>query len=238
LLQAFGDDGPAPYVPAGGWKREASSTSIFAKRWNSFTPASRDVRALSYLAQRGFWNPRATADRFDLRVGTGRYAARLWFPLTAQDGEVVGYTGRAFGDRQPRYLTEAVEATLYLPEWLSPDARVSILVEGPVDALKLADATGLRYDYGVAAFCGLAITSRKRLMLLSLAKATPTFFVVLDSTVSAVDANKLRKELETLPLACLPQRLALPPGIDDPGEMSSAEIDAWLSATGIAEIAK
>jgi hypothetical protein len=56
--------------------------------------------------------------------------------------------------------------------------------------------------------------------------------------VSAVDANKLVKELRMFPTLTHLQRLALLPGIDDPGEMSSAEVERWLRQTGIADMAK
>jgi hypothetical protein len=207
--------------------------SAIARRWQSFTPASRDRRALDYLSTRKFWNPKRTAETFDLRVGTGRWSGRLWFPLTF-GSEIVGFTGRAMNGHEPRYLTESSDTVLYLPTPLSADARAAVIVEGPIDALKLADSILARYDLGVAALLGLTLSGSKKSVLMAIAKAVPDLFVALDSTVPAADANRLVNEARPVRF----KRLSLPSGIDDPGEMSGEEVDRWLEETGIAALVK
>jgi hypothetical protein len=214
--------------------------SRFAQRWASFAPAAHDARALEYLRARHFWHPRRTAETFDLRVGRGNYAARLWFPLLAGEDEVVGFTGRAMTDIQPRYYTETATHVLYIPRAPRPNDRIIILVEGPFDALRLADATIDRYDVFVAALCGAALTETKKRQVRWLSDTIPRLFLVLDrilsdatktpteindAQITAVDANRLVKELHI----STGQRTELPEGIKDPGEMTNHDIYQWLN---------
>jgi hypothetical protein len=230
LLASFGGVVSTPFSE----RRPPKQAGPFAHRWDTFQPATFDREALDYLALRGFWRPAATALQFDLRVGFGRWAGRLWFPITYADA-IIGYTGRSMRGHQPKYLTEAADTVMYLPS--SPQgAKLLIIVEGPIDALRLADFMLDRYNIFVTALCGLAITPTKRLQLLALARLIPYFFVVLDSSVSAVNANRLVTQLATLPIMGV-RRLNLPPGIDDPGEMSGEEVELWLRETGLANLA-
>ena len=221
-------------------ERPQADLNIFAKRWATFRPAALDAEARDYLRLRGFWNPVRTANRFDLRVASGHHAGRLWFPFY-YGNDVAGYTGRSMRGHQIRYMTEAASTYLYLPRLPYDTDRLILLVEGPLDALRLADATEDRYDLLTAALCGLSLTPDKRLQLWSLAKLIPQVFIVPDSTVSVQDANRLRKELHALAygqgiVEARVRRLDLPPGIDDPGEMTGEDIELWLRATGIAKL--
>jgi hypothetical protein len=216
--------------------------SSHVTRWNSFSPAQYDLEACLYLTQRGFWQPAVTAANFNLRVGKGRYATRLWFPISYGNA-IVGYTGRAMRNQTPKYFTETAENCLYLPmpEFAENPAgnppQLLIIVEGPMDALRLADFMQRRYNIALAALCGLSLSQSKRLQLLALAKLIPQFFVVLDSAVPVTNTNKLIAELRMLPLSIL-KRLTLPPGVDDPGAMNGGEIELWLTETGLAAMAQ
>jgi hypothetical protein len=207
-------------------------TPVLAQRWaRRLKPATGDDRALDYLWRRRFDDPGRTARDFDLRVGEGRWGGRLWLKLTEPSGAVIGFTGRAMDDwRQPRYYTEAEKAGLYIPRPPSPRHRLGILVEGPIDALKIADATRRRYNLFVAALCGLTITGNRRLQLSEIARQVPWFAVALDSSVWTTDAQKLISELRAVPALGRVTRLALPPDKDDPGEMTTLEVEQWLSA--------
>jgi hypothetical protein len=238
LLERYGG---APAVPRDAPAQPRVPPTQYAKQWALFRPAASDTEACAYLAKRGFWNPARTARAFDLRVGEGRYAGRLWFPFLHGKG-VAGYTGRAMRARGPRYMTEALGALLYMPRLPFDSDKVIVLVEGPIDALRLADAALDRYNLFVAALCGLSMSPDKRLQLAALARLLPRLFVVLDSTVSPVNVNRLRRELN----ACLSgdgkawdrvRRLDLPPGVDDPGAMTGEQTEQWLMQTGLARLA-
>lgn len=235
LLEAYGGT-PARRVE----QAEPVPTTPYAKRWDTFKQAATDPAACAYLAARGFWNPVRTARTYDLRVGVGRYGGRLWFPYR-YGTDIVGYTGRAMHGREPRYLTEAASSYLYLPRLPFRTDKAIVLVEGPIDALRLADATQERYALFVAALCGLSITPTKRRQLSSAARLIPRFFVVLDSSVQSPAVNNVLRELGAVVtgsgvLKDRVRRLELPPGIDDPGEMSGEDIERWLRQTGLAEL--
>lgn len=205
--------------------------STLAGEWQRFRPASSDPDTMAYLARRGFATPERTADTFDLRVGTNTRARRLWFKLTNLQGQVTGFTGRAIDAwRQPRYYTEATETGLYMPRQPTGSHRQAILVEGPMDALRVAEATQRRRNLFVAALCGMAITSNKRMQLVEIAKTTPNFAVALDSTVWATDAQRIITELRTIPALGKITRLAMPANVDDPGDMTNLQVERWLTA--------
>ena len=210
--------------------------TVFAKRWDDFAPAADDDEACDYLKRRGFWHPQRTARIFDLRVGQGKYAGRLWFPFR-YGAAVAGFTGRSMRNREPRYYTEAAGTYLYLPELPYDTDRTLILVEGPIDALRLADAINGRYDLALAALCGLTITPDKRTHLAALAGALSHFFVALDSTVEPIIVNRLMAHLNTFQFRHITvERLDLPAGVDDPGDMTGEQIETWLLQTGVTQL--
>jgi hypothetical protein len=201
-----------------------------ARRWDFLTPAAADDAALAYLAGRNFPEPLRTAREFDLRVGRGKWGGRIWFKLADLAGNVVGFTGRAMSPRlEPRYYTEVAQPVLYIPKPPTRAQRIGIFVEGPFDALRLADAARRRQNVFVAALCGLSITGSKRLQLGEIARSVPQFAIALDSSVWSTDAQRLIAEVRAVPLVSRVARLPLPPDEDDPGGMSNAAVDRWLS---------
>lgn len=236
LIERYGGTA-APHAPTSPPRHPPSA---LAQRWERmFRPAADDRAALDYLTARRFDSPVATCDRYDLRVASGRWAGRLWFPLHDIDGLIVGYTGRAMRGQDPRYLTETSEAALYTPRPIPEGATTAILVEGPFDALRIADAldTATRRDpapgYGpahpqggavhVVALCGLSLTG-KHFDLFALSRHLPRFLVALDQTVDEAAANRLIDTLKSR----RKYRLPLPVGYDDAAEMTNSEIKTWL----------
>jgi hypothetical protein len=202
----------------------------FPYRWKQLTPAGDSLEALSYLASRHFPDPARTVKEFDLRVGTGKWARRLWFGLRDLAGSVTGFTGRALTPGlSPRYYTESPQPVLYFPRSLNRDHRLALLVEGPIDALRVADVTGRRRNLLIVALCGLSATGHRRLQLTQLAKRVPSFAIALDSGVESVQREKLMNELRAIPALGKITRLKMPAHIDDPGEMTNSEIERWLS---------
>ncbi|MBO0736427.1 MAG: hypothetical protein J2P48_07645 [Alphaproteobacteria bacterium] len=202
----------------------------YAQRWETFKPAQFDPEALRYLAGRGFPDPEGLCERFDLRTGTGKWAGRLWFPLRDLGGGLLGFTGRTMRDYlEPRYWTQATEVGLYLPELPGPEHSRLLLVEGPVDALRVAGVAIDRYnELCVAALCGLAIRGLRLVQLKALAHSLPDCLVSLDASVSRLNANKLIADLKVAPWRTI-RRFPLPAGADDPGGMTDDEVARWLS---------
>lgn len=224
LINAFGGtaNGPPPPRPA---RYEQSEV---AQRWRFFEPA--DTAALDYLSRRGFTDPTRTAKDFDLRTGRGKWARRIWFKLTDLDHQIIGFTGRAIDNwREPRYYAEAAETGLYWPRYPADHHNLAILVEGPIDALRIADATRRRRNLFVAALNGLSVGGNKRMQLSHIAQTTPRFAVALDRAVSASQAQRLIDELRMIPALGKITRLAMPAMVDDPGTMSNLGVEQWLA---------
>jgi hypothetical protein len=204
--------------------------SLSLQQWRRLTPASDSQDALDYLYRRHFTDPERTVKEFDLRVGSGRWARRLWFKLTDVTGSIVGVTGRALDDwRSPRYFTEAPEAALYLPRTPNNQHRLALLVEGPMDALRTADVTQRRRNLLVIALNGLSTRGTRRMQLSLLARTVSSFAVAFDASVPTHARERLIHELRAIPRLGKITRLRMPPGIDDPGEMTNSDIERWLS---------
>jgi len=242
LLRALGVRGDIDDLLAefGGTGKGTRPTSLpprsaipLAQRWERLPPAVTDPEALAYLERRNFPDPARTCREFDLRTGLNTMSRRVWFGLRGLDGAVVGFTGRAIDDwRQPRYYTEAAEPVLYMPRLPDSRHRLALVVEGPFDALRIADATRRRYNIFVAALCGLAgVTGNKRLQLAEIARTVPHFAVALDSSVWAVDADAqhVMDELRAIPAIGRVTQLPPPPEVADPGEMTDRQVERWLS---------
>jgi hypothetical protein len=203
--------------------------SSLETQWREFEPLDDD--GLQYLHDRHFRLPSATAHEFDLRRGRNHWARRIWFKLSDLDGSIIGITGRTIdGWRQPRYYNfRGQETALYMPRLPTAEHTLGLLVEGPFDALRVADATARRRNLFVAALCGLSLTGKKREQLAAIAKLIPHLAVAVDRTVSPPAAFNMVRELRLLPLVGKVRRLAMPAEIDDPGAMNNHEVEKWLS---------
>jgi hypothetical protein len=235
LLKLYGYNGSGRPPPTG--VREGGPSAIRPAlhggppfRWSQFTPAADNDEALDYLWGRNFPDPEKTCREFDLRIGRGKWARRLWFKLTDLAGNIVGFTGRTFDEwREPRYYTEAPGAQLYLPKLPNHHHRLGLCVEGPIDTLRIADVTQRRRNLLIIGLMGLSATGHRRLLLSQIARTVPVFVVALDATVWPVDAQRLMSEVRAIPAIGRVSRLAMPPDRDDPGEMSNTDVEQWLS---------
>ena len=239
LIERYGGTPGRTYQPPPE-PQPAHQPNAHASRWERlFRPAADSREALDYLAERGFKRPVSTCERYDLRTAAGRWAGRLWFPLRDTDEQIVGYTGRAMRGQAPRYFTQTSETTLYAPRPVPEGATTAIIVEGPFDALRIADALDTAtpdepapgyspaYPFGgavhVVALCGLSLTGN-HFDLFALSRHLPRFLVALDASVDKGAANQLIRQLKARRL----YRLPLPAGYDDAAEMDNDAIRHWL----------
>jgi hypothetical protein len=176
-------------------------------------PMKRAHRA--YLRERGFrpdtveslWGVRATGP-------VGRLAWRLWIPIEL-DGEVVSWTTRAVGDRQPRYVSAGPDEesvnhkTLLYGDDLAGHSVV--VVEGPLDAWAVGP--------GAVAVMGLIVSPRQVERIAS----RPVRAVCFDSTPDALRrAERLAVVLQQYPGDT--HIIELETG-DDPADADPGEIE-------------
>lgn len=154
---------------------------------------------------------------YDLHCATGgTWAGRLIMPYY-MDGQLVTWTGRAIGRAEVRYKDLSVDEsllapkhTLYNHDALIEGGRVLVIVEGPMDAMKL-DFYGR--PYGVRAV-GLSTNSMQDDQAYLLAESCQQFDrlgVMMDraSAVSIADSMRMRNALSFLGR---PVQSLLPPG--------------------------
>jgi hypothetical protein len=224
LLRDYSDDSPPPRT-----LRLRETTG-----WESLASAADYPAALTYLSGRGLAPPAVLARRYDMRFATvGRHAWRVLLPLHL-NFTVVGWTGRAIGPRQsPRYLTNDPSdgASLYIPAYPTKATHTIVIVEGPFDALAIADAYHPVQDITAIALTGLNIGRLRREHLgdvIGLAHK-PNVLVTLDEDQSTYTSENLKDVLAHA--TGLPQagNFPLPSGVKDAGEMTRSQIRTWLT---------
>ena len=210
---------------------EVQAPSELARKWSFFRPASESAPMTEYLTTRGFDAPASVANRYDLRYAPGGiWSLRLLLPFFVQD-ELLGWTGRTVAPRLvPKYLNEGATSagTVYQPRIAR---RRVILVEGPLDALKVAVATEDR-DISVIALTGKALPTARVINIARLIGNAERLSVCLDADANPAEAMSLFQEvrggLAFSRRTCIVDVLRLPQGFKDPGEMPLAVIREWL----------
>jgi hypothetical protein len=204
---------------------EKPAPAAVASAWDRMLPASESPAMMEYLRSRGFDDPHAVAERYDLRyTGRSKHAGRLLIPL--HDGQMqTSWTGRAIlPDVQPKYKMQEIEAEglICCPR---PPRREMVLVEGPIDALKLAVAGELTNTYPVA-LTGLHLGGARLWRIAALGARRG--FLALDSTTGYTIASRMLAELRMAMPDTSWRRAALPADYKDAGELPLAEATDWL----------
>jgi hypothetical protein len=216
---------PAPAFVAAA----ASTIARTQQRFAALAPAWQSDWHLDYLRERGFTNPVFVAKRYELRyAAVGSWAARLLLPLYGAANSIVSWSGRALrSDLQPRYLVEKYDG---MPAYLAGDSSGDrlILVEGPLDALKINAALSLRgvTHTTAVALCGTALTSGKALIL---AKRKPRRIeICLDAEVSLAKVQSAVYNLQQCCRSTTISRRKLPVGVADAAELNEDDAYNWL----------
>ncbi len=223
LLNAYGSE-TAVVAP------ERPVTRVVAnKEWERFVSAESSSECVDYLAQRGFANPAVTIRRYDLRYAPeGRWARRLLLPLR-EAGDVISWTGRAVRENvSPKYLMQSVEnpGLLYVPS--AARAHTMVVVEGPLDALKVAagvEGMGIM----AVALVGKSLGPSKLWRLHKLSEGCARCLVALDSDVSISYVYNVVRELAGALDIRYVQRWPIHTGYKDPAEMTTRGIVKWLT---------
>ena len=195
------------------------------KKWNSFAPASENDEGMAYLLKRGFDFPEKVADRYNLRYATkGEHRNRVLFPLSTTDA-VVGWTGRALrANMVPRYWSICEEPHTCFAGEIADNVPTLILVEGPVDALKVNYCLP-----GIAtsvALCGKSLSPDRMALLQHMEYRN--ILVTLDYGVSVRASISIINELRQTCRNSQIRRAALPSTVKDPGEFTVETATTWF----------
>jgi hypothetical protein len=208
--------------------------SLVQRSWNRFHPL-QDIghqhgQALDYLQSRGFMTPRAVAALYGLRYAKeGQWAGRVLFPFKTPTNELYTWAGRAvWPEITPPYLMEdeKVGGACYEPR---AARSTCVIVEGPMDALKVCAATE-QQDISALALCGKYLDASKLIRIRAALRNSDAILVALDDDVAV--ATQVYHIIDLLKSAVgMGKRVVrkrMPIGVGDPGEMSYAQVREWL----------
>jgi hypothetical protein len=224
LLRSYSDDSP----PA------RTERHIDTTEWDRFESATEHPVAVDYLASRCIDPPRLVARRYDLRYGgnSGLHSWRILLPLHL-NGAIIGWTGRAIRDQEPRYRANdpSYGASLYIPAFPTEATHTIVIVEGPFDAIAITDAYYSTGEIIAIAIEGLNVSPRRLLHLADVIGLVekPRVLLMLDADQDRNTVENFKKLLVRGSTIPHPESFLLPPGFKDAGEMSRDEIRAWFN---------
>ena len=212
-----------------------SRSNIWPSDFQLIAPTGASRLHWQYLLGRGFpqQSLRLLVNDYGLSyTRMGHQSWRIIFPYFVQ-AKVVTWTGRAIAPSSARYLDQPTDAaitpvkkTLYNHDALLDGGKVLIIVEGPVDVLKV-DAFGR--EVGVRAV-GMSTASISDEQAHLLAWARPAFdrcILMSDQKVSGLgitDSMKLKQALGFIPDL---ESQSPPFGLKDTGELNHVDAVIW-----------
>lgn len=206
--------------------------------WRPLSPGGMTRRHWDYMVtQRDFdeCDFPEVVDAYGLgAVTSGRHAHRVLLPYIMH-GQMVAYTGRAIrADMELRYLDLkhdlcVVEPrhTFYNHDAMLHPARWLIVVEGPLDALKL-DAYGKRFGVRAVAMSTNSISTQQLYMLHEHASAFQNLGCMMDASLGGVDNMRIMQELRFIRPDV--RALAPPARLKDAGAARAAQIEDFARA--------
>jgi hypothetical protein len=195
--------------------------------WAQFPSCTNSDYYLQYIRSRLFDDPMRVAAAYDLRYSpAGRWADRLLMPVR-WDGAFTTWIGRATRpDLEPRYNNRPCndEGYLYFPR--APRKHL-IIVEGPIDALKLCVALA-EYDVSAVALCNKNLNVSK---VMKLQETGSTYMhLMLDSDSALLDSFQMIRVLARAMPSLYIARFRLPAGFKDAGALTEQQSrEHWMS---------
>lgn len=226
LLRRFQRAGDAP-IP------QRVSTDLQQQRtaWSRFESAGNSREALDYLAARGFPSPRTLCEHFDLRYAqNGQWARRLLIPLH-MDGEIISWTARDMtGRAEQKYLMREVPGfvALCMPDAIKPKPAIAVIVEGPMDALRIAQGTRDARVISIA-LCGKSLGAEKLLQIRKACETCTDILVTMDADAPMSACYQTVAEINSAVNVERVGRAKLPLGVKDPGELPAEGVLQWVN---------
>lgn len=189
--------------------------------------SARCRRHWAYLESRGFDFIGELCEIYNLQMAvSGHWAYRVIIPYEI-DHELVTWTGRAIADSKYRYLDLSVDEslvppkeTLYNYDCIADGGRGLLVVEGPVDALKL-DFYGAGVDIRAVGLSTNSLTDAQLYMLEEARGQFEWLGVMMDNTPTGiVDSMKIADQLRWLGDV---RSIRVPFGKKDGGALSADE---------------
>lgn len=149
-------------------------------------------------------------------------------PVTSADGRVMSWSGRAMlADLEPRYdMPPAPTHDLfYVPR--APRA-ICVVVEGPIDALKIVTGAESLPVWSLA-LLGLSIDDNKLLALVERTRQATELWLLFDQGSDVTLVYRLKEMLAKFRPTLYIRSLRAPIGFKDAGEMPVPVVFDWLA---------
>lgn len=212
---------------------------------DSFIPITTKPRTRkfwNYLYSRGFNGASKAGEDVDvlcefysLKAGTGwRWADRVIIPYY-QDSCLVTWTARAIGPSSARYKDLSIDdsllaakETLYNHDAMLTGGKALVIVEGPIDALKI-DFYGMPWGVRAVALSTNSIQDAQAFLLQGATDKFASILVMLDNKTvgGVVDSMRMRQQLYFLPNVSI---AAIPDGAGDAGELTPEQVIRWAKS--------
>lgn len=188
----------------------------------------------NYLYTRGFDSEDITplCKRYSLMAARyGDFAMRLIIPYFV-DKKLVAWTGRAIAPSVIRYKDLSIEnsvvpvkKTLYNHDVILAGGRALVLVEGPLDALKL-DYYGEPFGVRAVALSTNSLSDSQVYAIEDASQKFDSIIVMMDnkSQFGLVDSMRMKQNLF---FASNLQIMSVPSGKGDAGDLTSNEVREW-----------
>lgn len=192
-------------------------------------------RAWNYLYQRGFDDRdiEPLCHQYDLRTARdGHYANRIIIPYYL-DRKLVAWTARAIGPSEIRYkdlprdlCLVPPKETLFNHDCIAEGGHALVIVEGPLDALKL-DYYGAPFRVRAVGLSTNSVSDEQAAMLAAADDQFDHKLIMMDnaSALGLVDSMRLKQELAFLHNA---RAVKVPSGRKDAGELSANQVIDWV----------
>lgn len=230
LLRRYRRAGTAPIEP-----RVSAGAEVQKTAWSRFETAGNSKECVEYLSARGYPSPRTMCEQFDLRYApAGVWARRLLLPLH-HDGEVISWTARDMtGRAEQKYLMREVPGfvALCMPDTFKPTPTRAVIVEGPMDALRIAQATRDERVISIA-LCGKALGAEKLLQIRKACETCTDILVTMDSDAPMSACYQTVADIRSAVQSERVGRAKLPVGIKDPGELPAQGVLQWLNEASL-----
>jgi DNA primase len=145
---------------------------------------------------------------------------RLLIPLH-RGGEIITWSGRdILGYSDAKYLTKPIRgyAPIYDPDRSKPKPDVLILVEGPMDAMRIS-AASRRMPWAAMALCGKHLGPDKLTSIKMAARTCSRIIVAMDADVAISTVYQIINEVRSVTRINRIHRARLPGGAKDPGDI-------------------
>ena len=134
------------------------------------------------------------------------------------------------GRFEQKYLMKEVPGfvALCMPDAIKPKPAIAVIVEGPMDALRIAQATRDVRVISIA-LCGKSLGAEKLLQIRKACNTCTDILVTMDADAPMSACYQAVADIASAVDVKRVGRAKLPPGIKDPGDLPAEGVMQWVN---------